>query len=78
MKLLNRIKRLMAFDDSTAGIQNVVLVACICILCLSIKINAHRNSQAASRLSPDRSPIHKPADSRTLAEISAPSVICIC
>jgi hypothetical protein len=76
MKLLDRVKRLLAFEDGAAGIENVILVGCICILCLSIKINAHRHAQATSSPSPDRSPLHWRADSRTLAAISAPSVLC--
>jgi len=75
MKLLDRVKRLLAFEDGAAGIENVILVGCICMLCLSIKINAHRHAQATSSPSPDRSPLHWRADSRTLAAISAPSLI---
>src|SRR5262249_53991399 len=45
MKLLDCVQRFLASEDGTSDFENVVLVACIVMLCLSIQIHAHRNPQ---------------------------------
>jgi hypothetical protein len=45
MKLLHCVKRFLACDDGATDFENVVLVGCTVILCLSIQIAAHRHPQ---------------------------------
>lgn len=42
MALLHSVKRFLASEDGATGFENIVLVACIVILCLTIQIAAHR------------------------------------
>ena len=48
MKLLHCVKRFLASEDGATDFENVVLVGCTVILCLSIQIAAHRHPQTAA------------------------------
>ena len=48
MTLLHCVKRFLASDDGATDFENVVLVGCTVMLCLSIQITAHRHTQTAA------------------------------
>jgi hypothetical protein len=45
MKLLHCVKRFLDSDDGASGFEQVVMVGCTVILCLSIQIHAHRHPE---------------------------------
>jgi len=44
MKLLQILKRFWDSDDGASGIEQVVMVGCTVILCMTIQINSHRHA----------------------------------
>ena len=58
MKLLHCVERFLAFDDGATDFENVVLVGCIVMLCLSIQIHAHRHPQMTGASAQVRSAFH--------------------
>jgi hypothetical protein len=58
MKIPQSVKDFWASDDGAAPIENVVMVGCTVILCLTIQIHAHRHPQTAGVPTPVRSAFH--------------------
>jgi hypothetical protein len=58
MKLLNSVTRFLASEDGAAGIENVVMVGCTVILCLSIQITARRHPETREAPAQVRSAFH--------------------
>ena len=46
MKFLHCVRRFLASDDGATDFENVVLVGCTVILCLTIQIAGHRHIQS--------------------------------
>jgi hypothetical protein len=44
MKLLYIAKRFLKSDDGASGLEQVVMVGCTVILCMTIQINSHRHA----------------------------------
>jgi hypothetical protein len=44
MKLLYIVKRFLHADDGASGLEQVVMVGCTVILCMTIQINSHRHA----------------------------------
>jgi hypothetical protein len=58
MKILHSFKRFLDSDDGPSGIEGVVMVFTIVMLCLTIQMRARRNPQTARGPAPVRSAFH--------------------